>query len=106
MRRHILSKGCRAISSIAVATISILSSWSAVAQQYRHDQRLYYHDGWVIIILLRVCTKKLFRLAIDFQLKAFHEIQIFSPFKQRLTRRIPSTLHCGHCRCDCHSKLA
>ena len=50
MRRHISPKACRAIIPMALSALFMLSGWSAVAQQDRDEQRLYYHEGGVVII--------------------------------------------------------
>ena len=50
MRSHSSPMGCRAISSMAMAAIIMLSGWTAVAQQEGDNQRLYYHEGGVVII--------------------------------------------------------
>lgn len=50
MRKHISPKVCRAIIRMAMSAIFILSGWSAVAQQESDEQRLYYHEGGVVII--------------------------------------------------------
>lgn len=50
MRRHLSPKGCHAVGLMAVAAMFMLSGWSAFAQQESDEQRLYYHDGRLVII--------------------------------------------------------
>jgi hypothetical protein len=50
MRRNISPKACRAIIRMAMSAIIMLNGWTAVAQQEPDDQRLYYHEGGVVII--------------------------------------------------------
>jgi hypothetical protein len=50
MNRHFSHKSCRALILMALPMMFILSSWSAIAQQQRDEQQLYYNQGGVVII--------------------------------------------------------